>query len=150
MRSAAIVQYDDRADFSSFRTFAWTKGTPAPNPQVELYVVNAIEKELRARGLREAPPSDADILVASHLVGRIEASNVGNYLHNATWGVSVITSGVAAAGKGTLLVELVDVKSDQAVWHGSATGTVLENTLSVIEKKVNKMTRKIFKDFPPE
>ena len=59
------ADYDKRADFSKYKTFAFKKGTDAPTPFAQERIVNAIASQLKARGMSQS--ETADILVYTHV-----------------------------------------------------------------------------------
>ncbi len=46
------VEYDRNVDFASFKTYAWMRGTPAPDPRMDQFVRETIEGWMRPRGYR--------------------------------------------------------------------------------------------------
>ena len=66
-----------------------------------------------------------------------------------TYDVGVIASHTMLTTYGTLIVDLLDGESERAVWRGLASAVLIDMTPSKVRKKVDKVTRKMFKDFPP-
>jgi hypothetical protein len=50
--------------------------------------------------------------------------------------------------EGTLVVDLVDPKSNNVVWHGRARRTVYDSELSA--EQIDEMVKKLLEDFPPD
>jgi hypothetical protein len=50
---------------------------------------------------------------------------------------------------GTLVVDIADAKNKQALWRGSATDTIQDNSDKNI-KTLDKAVQKLFKNFPPK
>ena len=50
--------------------------------------------------------------------------------------------------EGTLVVDLVDPKSNNVVWHGRARRTVYDSELSA--EQIDQMVKKLLEDFPPD
>lgn len=150
--SAAIagveVDFDTTVDFSKYSTYAWDKGTPAPRPHVEEWIVAAIERELEAKGLQKTDAASADLLVASYALAHADPS-IGGYYYSPTWDVGVFVSDIQDFTVGTLMVELVDHGMNLLVWRGSATKTLGVDDMNRLEQKIDKVTRKMFKKFPP-
>jgi hypothetical protein len=46
--------------------------------------------------------------------------------------------------EGTLMVDFIDVKTNQVVWRGRATGAL---ELKDVDRKINKSTEKLVKQF---
>jgi uncharacterized protein DUF4136 len=74
MASAAFAQkiktgYDKSAEFSGFKTYAWTEQQPSPiQPLVATMIVADIDHELSAKGLRKVE-KDPDVLVSYYAGG---------------------------------------------------------------------------------
>ena len=48
------VDYDHKADFQGFKTYAWTKGTPLQNQLWDQRIVEGVDQQLQAKGLSDA------------------------------------------------------------------------------------------------
>jgi hypothetical protein len=49
--------YDKSADFAKFKTYAWIKRTPAANPNLDLYIMGAVDHDLGLKELTRPKPS---------------------------------------------------------------------------------------------
>ena len=152
---AQSVSYDfDRsANFSQFRTYAWTRGTELADQLHDTRVVRSIESQLATKGMtkveRDANP---DVLVAYHTSFdrnlQINAFGTG-------WGgprFGGLRSGTATTQEiltGTLVVDIVDARTNAIAWRGMASGDV--NTTAKPEqrdKNINRGVQKMFKNYP--
>jgi hypothetical protein len=61
----------------------------------------------------------------------------------------LITSDVVATTKGVLMVDLIDGESERPVWRGLASEVMGDPSPEKLHKKIDKITKKMFKDFPP-
>ena len=143
------VDHEAGVDFTSYRTYAWKPGTVAARPAVQEAIVRAIDRELKARGLRKVTDRRADIYVVTLAFGEMGASVRGMYVYAQQYDVGVITSDVVLTTTGTLLVDLIDGESDRPVWRGMATEVMGVPSQEKILKKIDKVTGKMFKSFPP-
>jgi len=57
---------DPSADFKKYRTFALRDGNSSGNPVMDQRIKSDIASALRARGLDEVRPENADIIVVPH------------------------------------------------------------------------------------
>ena len=137
------------ADFESYRTYAWKPGTEAARPQVQQWVVQAVERELEARGMRKVVDRRADLYVVTHAYAEMNSQVRGNYVHLDVYDVGVITSDVVFTTKGVLMIDLIDGESERPVWRGLASEVMGDPSLEKVHKTIDKLTRKRFKDFPP-
>src|SRR4030095_13680331 len=64
---SVTYDYDRSASFSTYRTYAWTRGTELTDGLNHARVVRAIDAALVAKGLASVEPSaNPDVLVAYH------------------------------------------------------------------------------------
>ena len=143
------VDYESEIDFVAYRTYAWRSGTEAATPDVQIWVVKAVERELEARGLTKVSDGPADLYVVTHVTAEHDISSSNAYVYMPVYDVGVIASSTNLTTHGTLIVDLLDGESERAVWRGLASAVLIDLTPSKVRKKVDKVTRKMFKDFPP-
>ena len=126
--SAAIdVTHDPAASFDSYRTYAWTKGSDARTPQVQIWIVAAVERELEAKGLtRAAEGDDADVLVATHAVATSDLAVSSDYLQG-SYGWGIIRADVTQLTQGTLIVDIIDNGTSELVWRGVVSEAVSQD-----------------------
>lgn len=151
------ADYDKRADFSKYKTFAFRKGTDAPTPFAQERIVNAISTQLKTRGLTES--ETPDLLVYTHVQisseKRVDTTGYGygGYPGWGGWGGGFATTSATVTDIpiGTLVTDVVDAKSNELVWRGIATDTLLTNpTPEKSEKRINKAVAKLFTKYPLE
>ena len=143
------VDHEPGVDFKRYHTYAWNAGTEAGRPQVQQWVVNAVERELKAAGLRKVMDRRADLYVVTHAYANMETRIRGNYVHLDVYDVGIITSDVIATTTGVLLVDLIDGESERPVWRGMANEVMGLPSMDKVRKKIDKVTKKMFKEFPP-
>jgi hypothetical protein len=142
------VDYDKGTDFTQFKTYAWIKGTPAPNPLVHQRIVAGIEAQLAMKGLRKVE-SQPDIVIAYHAATDTEVSvNTfgGGPFGGWRWGTGTVTVDKALIGQ--LMVDIGDTRAKKFVWRGTANGTV-SSKQEKNEKALNAALAKLFQNFPP-
>lgn len=148
------VDYDKSADFSKYRTFAWKKGTPSKDPLMEKRIRDAVEQELKAKGLSRAD-SAPDIFVVTHASSRkeqqVQIDNLGysGYGGRGWYSRGPTSVNVYEIPIGTLMVDLVDAKTNELVWRGLAEKTLSEKPEKVA-KLIYKVVKKMFKKYPPK
>ena len=148
------VDWDKTANFSSFKTYAWAKGTLAPNQLVDQRITNAIDGQLAAKGLQKVDPGSNPDLVATYAAAagsqtQLNTTNLGGWggPWRYGWGGSSTTT-VQQIPVGQLVVELGDIKNKDLVWRATASDTMSDNPQKN-EKKINKAVEKMFKKYPP-
>jgi uncharacterized protein DUF4136 len=150
--------FDEKVDFSTFKTFAFDK-EGARNPYVNTLIVEAIERELTSRGLTKVN-SDPDLKVAylAATVPNLQVQNVPFYhvVNPAYSGmVGSATMNMWDVTTGTLVIDLWDRRSDRVVFRGTITDVLqrapsadLQADAKIVSKPINKGVAKIFKKYP--
>ena len=144
------VGYDETVDFSGYQTYSWRQGTPAARPEIQEWIVAAVDGEMQTAGLHKVKEG-ADIEVTTVAFGEWKNALVGNYVRlgsNSTWGI--ITADVAHVATGNLIVELAHQNTETVVWRAIAKDAVDDSKPKKIRSKVDKLVKKMFKDFPPQ
>ena len=144
------VRHDPSADFSAYRTYSWVDdGEPVRIPEIRAHLVRRIEEQLARAGLRKIDAGgDLDVMVS--IIGATGMGTPGGYVKSIRWGVGVFTRDVADYAKGTLIVDIVDRAADREVWQGFAAATIVDVDYEKLRRKIDKVTRKMFREFPPK
>jgi hypothetical protein len=115
-------------------------------------MIDDVNSALTARGL-QLVTSDADLGVAAHAATKQERSL--NTFYNGfgggwRWGggFGSATTTVNNYQVGTLVVDLFDSKTKEAVWRGTASKTLSGNPQKNADN-LNKAVEDMFKKFPP-
>lgn len=136
------VDSNQSAPFASYRTYAWTQGTPAPESLFEQRIHAGVSAQLAAKGLMQV--NDApDLYVATHAVTQEHPQLVVNGFR---WGLGA-TATVQEYAVGTLVVDLYDAKTREMVWRGVATDSVSDKPQKNTER-INKALEKMFAKYP--
>jgi hypothetical protein len=152
-----VNSYADRAaDFARYRTFAWgpeeqlSTGDPRldNNPFFHERVQAQIEKQLAARGLEKATSGGADLTVHYHtsITQEIQAGTADRQ-YGYCEGEGCLPYVYDA---GTLLIDLVDTRSNRVIWRGWAKGSVdgvIENQ-DWMEERIDQAVARIMERFP--
>jgi hypothetical protein len=145
--------YDTSYDFAKLKTYRWADipSKADANPLVVQRVGAAVERELKAKGYSPAEGAP-DFLVATY-VGRQSRIQVTD------WGYGYGPRGAWYGGgvdvyqyeEGSLIVDIVDARSKQLVWRGTATSIIDPGaTPEERTERINEAVAKIFEDFPPK
>ena len=136
------------ADLSAIATYAWkTDAIVAPdNVEIQAFIVEAVERELQAKGLRPVEGTP-DVWIVTYAGSGVGVGFSAPYL-NGTWSVGVGDYKAQEVIEGMLVVSLVDPASDDMVWRGYATRTINPRDLRKLRGKIDKVTRTMFKRYP--
>ncbi|MFQ5754775.1 MAG: DUF4136 domain-containing protein [Acidiferrobacterales bacterium] len=152
--ASVTVDFDKNADFPNYKTFAWKKGTPAKGELMEKRIGDAVEQELQVKGLTQVE-SAPDLYVVTHASSKTERQVQVDNLGYAGYGWrgwhprGPTSVNVYEIPIGTLMVDLVDGKTNELVWRGLAEKTLSDKPQKVA-KLIYKVVKKMFKKFPPK
>ncbi len=151
--------YDVTASFGRYRTFDYyttKKGTGGTTSLMDKRVRAAVEKELQAKGFAMETRSDPDFLVTYYPVVKDRkvrtTTRVGvGWGYRPVYGrVGTTTSQVKHYKEGTIVIEIVDFKSNQMIWQGAAVGALTGlASPDDADEVVPKAVRDILAKFPP-
>ena len=158
MSTVAIAQtvtydFDRSANFRAFRTFAWVRGHVVDDPINHRRVVEAVSGQLAAKGLTRVELGDRpDVLVAYHASFDRDLQISG---FATGWGPYRLRGGSAVARTeqiltGTLVVDVVDARSCNIVWRGTASKEVnLDADPAKRDRNIRRAAERLFKNYPP-
>lgn len=144
------------AEFGRYRTFGWaaqdrlsTGDARLDNNEIfRAGVRRAVERELTPRGFEPADPAAADLLVHvhAHVDQRIESRNLDRDLGPCAPGAC----GPYVYDAGTLLLDLVDRRTNAVVWRGWAEGSLdaAIDQQDQLERTVDEAVAKILARLP--
>jgi hypothetical protein len=146
------TDYNKGTDFAQYKTFMWIKEPQTTNPLTKQRVIDDVNAALTARGLKLVT-SDADLCIAAHAATKQNQTlNTFYDGFGGGWrwggGFGSATTTVDTYKVGTLVVDIFDAKTKEAIWRGSSSDSLSGNP----EKNatnLNKAVEKMFKDFPP-
>jgi len=140
--------YDPSANFKKYRTFAIREGNSTGNPVMDQRIREQITSALRAKGLDEVRPENADLIVAAHTATRTARTYETFYDTwpgwRWRWAPTVVVNEFPV---GTLVVDMFDNQAKTAVWHGYASD-VLSDKPSENAEKVDRAVQKLIDKYP--
>ncbi|GLH74926.1 hypothetical protein GETHLI_34280 [Geothrix limicola] len=154
--------YDVTASYGRYKTFDYytsKKGTGGTTNLMDKRVRAAVEKELQAKGFVMETKADPDFLVTYYPI--VHDRKVRTTTHMGWgwgWGyrpmygrMGVSSSEVRHYKEGTIVIEIVDFKSNQMIWQGAAAGALTGlNNPEDADEVVPKAVRDILAKFPPK
>lgn len=160
--------FDPGASFRGYRAFDWyaaskrAQGRKADeHPLLDRRVRAAVEQELQAKGYRRETSADPDFLIAYYPVYRTRrvrthtSVGVGLGGWRRPWGYGVGTrfgtSETHTFKEGTIVLEIIDYKSNQLVWQARAEGALdrLDDPQEA-QEQIARAVRDLLDRFPPK
>ncbi len=153
----ATTDYDRSVNFASYRTFSIMKGNSSGNPVSDQRIAEDVLAALTAKGWKEVPTDQAQAAVVVHTATKTKHTYETFYdgLGWGGWGWrrwgglgGGATTYVNNYKVGTVVVDIFDGKTKEAIWHGYASdvlaGSAPENA------KINQQAvTKMFASFSP-
>jgi hypothetical protein len=146
------TDYSKTADFTQYKTFMWIKEPKTTDPLMRERVINGVNSALAAKGL-QLVTSNADLCIAAHNATKEERSL--NTFYNGfgggwRWGggFGSATTTVNTYEVGTLVVDIFDSRTKDAIWRGTSSKTLSDNPQKNADN-LNKAVVKMFENFPP-
>lgn len=145
-------------DITKYRTYDWgpADSLPTGDPRLENdplftdYLQGAVERQLAGKGIRLSDTGTADLLIHYHanIDQRIDVNRTEReyaYCQGAD-----CESWVVEYEAGTLVLDVIDARTNQLLWRGWAQDTVKDilDDPDRMEAKVDEAVRRIFARFP--
>jgi Domain of unknown function (DUF4136) len=144
------VDYDHTINWSQFHTFQLADGTKSPDTFTQKRIEDGITTALTSKGW-QAVASNPDILVYSHVVLTSEkqwnAQSMGGFGYRGRMGGGMATATQTNIPIGTIIVDMVNPKTKEMVWRGTAQDQVSGGGSD--KGEVQDAMKALFKNFPP-
>ncbi len=154
------TDYDRHVNFSNYHSFSILKGNSSGNPLMDQRAQADVQSALTSKGWKEVPNGQGQAAVVVHAATKTKHTyqtmydGFGGFGGGWRWrdgfgSLGGATTFVQDYKVGTLVVDIFDAKTKQAIWHGYASDALSDNAKSnadATEQAVDKM----FSSFPPE
>lgn len=159
---AVRTDFDRDVDFSGYRSFAWLapplRETPeraadpfTANSLLDKRVRRAVEQELERRGLPSAPEEQADLRVDYRLLYSeklvTQGTRIGSIYRRGPAFYDDVDVHVSQVPEATLVLDLIDARSEQLVWRGWSTRRDHDRNLD--ENEIARAVAEILRRYPP-
>ena len=145
-RAAVSVELDDALNVAGFQSYAWKQGKPAQHAWVQNQIVSSVEFALEKRGLSKVD-GEADLYVQTYaLIDEHTLEELADPTNWEFW-TGVTSVDIYQINVGTLVIDLVDGRTQKTVFRGVATETAAK-TAEKTQKKINRVILKVFDYLP--
>ena len=150
------TDHDSAVDFSRYATYAWKQLPATSYSLMDNRIVALVDGQLAAKGWRRVPEAQAQTVLAASVTTR-EGQRVdtvhnnwgGPGMHGWGWGGPMMsTARVVSYTVGTLVLDLYDTRTHNAIWRGTASDVLWENPKR-LKKSVEQGVKEMFDKFPP-
>jgi hypothetical protein len=147
------TDYDRTVRFSNYHSFFILKGNSSGNPLMDQRAQADVETALTSKGWMEVPEGQGQAAVVVHAATKTKHTYETLYDGWGGWrwrwgGFGDTTTFVNDYKVGTLVVDIFDATSKQAIWHGFASDALSDNARSNAEA-TEQAVDKMFSTFPP-
>jgi hypothetical protein len=144
------TDYDRAANFAPLKTYSWRLEQQLPNPLNAQRLVDAVDANLKAKGFTKVD-SGGDVTVTYHAAAdkSVDVQSFQSGGAYSCWGGCMTSTTVTPVTLGTLIVDIVETKSNKMLWRGSASDTVSGDPKEN-EAKIQEGVHKMFEKFPPK
>lgn len=151
--------YDESADFSELRTFAWmleSKGghvdVGVEDPLIRSRIQIAIARELEAKGYRHvAEEPDFEVTYHARTQEKIHVQSVprAGPMVGPRWGGTYTE--VYQYDEGTLIIDVIHTSTQRLLWRGTAKAAVdWQASPEARTALINEAVQKTLAEFPPK
>lgn len=159
---SAVIDYDAAVNFKAYERFAWlseqqeqTGNVRIDNPLVDKRIRSAMDDEFTRKGYTKSDSQAADFLIGYHIAldRRLDLQTINSHYGYGRYGRYGMGPDVIVRDyeEGTMLLDIVDARSNQLVWRSSySTRLRGEPTPARREAIVREAVQVLLEDFPPE
>ncbi|MFL6354679.1 MAG: DUF4136 domain-containing protein [Bryobacteraceae bacterium] len=150
------VDWDRMTDFTRYKTYKWMKipSPRTPTPEMQQLIYSDVDTLLEFKGLKKLENGEPDLYVGYSVTlaqpkGQTAAAPVAEssaWQTGSSW--SAHSPSDKAARKGTLVVEIAEVKRNLLVWKGSVMAEV-GDSVNDARVKISRGLGKAFVQYPP-
>ena len=162
--SSITVNYDYEpdADFTQYKTYAWlqqpagvagsAQSAQQRNTLLDQRIKTAVNDQLGKKGLTLSS-DQPDVLMAYYtgVENKLDVTDWGYRYGPYYYGYPQRDITVYQYQQGTLVVDMIDSRTKELVWRGSAQATLLENpTPEKTQQRINQAVGRMFQKYPPK
>ena len=144
-----VSDYDPQVNFSTYRTFRFMENEDDTyNTLVQSRIKEEVTKNMEKLGYSYDDEAPLAINLMHNVTTERQVTTTSNfysgrrYYHYAEWDVNVYDY-----KKGSLVIDLVDVKKNILIWQGAVEGTLSQNK-EKNKEKISKGVEAIFMKYP--
>ena len=150
------ADYDKKANFDAYHTFAYLKGSI---DKVEISdldkkrILYAIDEVMQTKGFSKSDTPDILISFFTQESERVDVYNNANFgwgmgWGNPYWGFGYNYNSVYTTPEGVLFIDIIDAKTKELVWQGQGSG-YLTTDVAKKDQCIMEFVSKILEQYPP-
>jgi len=123
---------------------------PDVNPTQKKQIESAIDAEIENLSTVQGNTgvTGPDILISYFVIvdTKQDIETYTNYYGRRQWRHQIIDVDIREYKEGTLLLDFIDAKTNEVVWHASTTSTITSNSMQ-LERKINDAVTALFQQY---
>jgi Domain of unknown function (DUF4136) len=140
------TDYDHSVNFAKYKTFMWIHQGEIDQPFMRERIMNSVNAELTARGLRMVSDG-ADLAVNANLATEQRHTWETYYTGGDWYWGGWATTEMETYTVGTLTVDMFDAETHKLIWQGVGVDEVSDKPAKAT-KDYDKQIEKMFRKFP--
>jgi len=141
------TDYDEAADFSSFKTFKWAEFPVTVQDYLDRRVRRSVNASLALKGMVEQ--TDGSLMIAYHASSKDDVNTDTDWYGWGPYGPREPSSYYYE--EGSLVISFVDVATNNLVWRGYASGVLDANMdPEELQHKVAEIVNNLMDRYPPK
>tara|TARA_R110000787_G_scaffold15038_5_gene46302 strand:- start:10239 stop:10778 length:540 start_codon:yes stop_codon:yes gene_type:complete len=152
-----VSDYDTKANFTQYKTFAFYKkgiDKASVSDLDKKRIMRSIEAELVAKGFTKSDNPDILVSIFTKSRERVNVTDNNNFGWGFGWGYNPWFNGrsninVNQYTEGTLFIDFIDKKSNELVWQGIGSGAMKMKSVEKKEERIKEFVREILLSYPP-
>jgi hypothetical protein len=148
------TDFDNQANFGALKTYEWKEAdTDAPkyavvkNSLLSKRVKTAVDRELSGKGYSKSSNPDFYVVFHALVKEKVDVEDYGYTYGRWYRGYYNRDYDLRYYLEGTLILDVVDAKSNQLIWRGIGSSDVDPDSA---EEKINQAAAQILSKFPPK
>ena len=149
------TDYDKKADFASFKTYAYSKNSIDKLEISDLdkkRILYAIDDAMPAKGFSKSETPDVLISIFTKERERVNVYNSMGWGYGYGWGwgpnLGMGYTRTTTTPEGTLYIDMIDAKTKELVWQGIGTGYLTTDSERK-DERIAEFVAKILEKYPP-
>ncbi|MET3046540.1 DUF4136 domain-containing protein [Flavobacterium covae] len=149
------TDYDKRAHFDQYKTFAYLKSGIDKAEISDLdkkRILYALNETLISKGFTKS--ENADILISFFTKEKERIDYYNNWgwnmgWNNPWWGAGINYSMPITSIEETLIIDIIDAKTQELIWQGKGSG-YLTDDVNKKDARIKEFVSKILEKYPPQ
>lgn len=153
--SQVFSDYDKSAHMTEYKTFGWETSLSIESRNNPLYynelndkrIKNAVAVQMESHLYKYS--EDPDLSIHYHIIiedKTVMRTDPYGYYYGPYWMRSEVS--IYEYQEGTLIIDLMDAKTDNLVWRGWITNFLKNRDPEKMEESINNAVRQIFAEYP--